>query len=51
MKKIFIIEEQIDKNTYFVKYEVDDVKFAYRLLRAMREKDVNKNYRLIQILR
>lgn len=51
MKKIYVIEEQIDKNTYFVKYELDDIKFAYSLLRAMMEKDVNKNYRLIQILR
>lgn len=50
MKK-YIIEEQIDKNTYFVRYVLDDIKFACSLLRAMREKDVNRKYRLIQVLR
>ena len=51
MKKFYIIEEKIDKNTYFVKYELDDLKFACSLLRAMRDKDINKTYRLIQVLR
>lgn len=51
MKKIYVIEEKIDTNTYFIKYELSDLKFAYSLLRAMREKQSTKIYRLVQIVR
>lgn len=49
--KFYVIEEKIDTNTYFVKYELDDLKFAYSLLRAMREKHSTKVFRLVQIVR
>lgn len=49
--KYYVIEEKIDSNTYFVKYELSDLKFAISLLRAMREKNSTKSFRLVKIMR
>lgn len=51
MKKFYVIEEKIDTNTYYVKYVLDDIKFAYCLLKAMREKHSTKVFRLVRIVR